>query len=401
MDRADLTPPTRWWSPQLSPFWIRRARLVRRYLQKDQQRLLHIDVEGREHVQQAIDGNQGVLITPNHSCHADAFTLYHAADELDVPFSFMTAFQVLENVHPVRRWLLRKHGCFSVNREGTDLRAFRQAVEILQSEPYPLVIFPEGEVYHTNERVTPFREGPATIALSAAKRAERPIVCVPCGMRYYYVNDPTDELKAVMSRLEQAMFWRPRTDLPLHDRIYRMAEGLLALKEIEYLDETRAGDVPDRVAALAEAILHRWEGRTDIASGDRSTPERVKQLRQHAIDQLQKADESPVDEPTLSALLDDMHVVVQLYSYPGDYVAERPSIERIAETIDKLEEDVIGVSPAIIRGSRQAVVSFGEPISVDTTQDRKEAAPMLTRQLEYGVQSQLSRLAKEHGAQFN
>ena len=43
--------------------------------------------------------------------------------------------------------------------------AFRQAVEILQSRPNPLVIFPEGEVYHLNQRITPFREGPAAMAL--------------------------------------------------------------------------------------------------------------------------------------------------------------------------------------------------------------------------------------------
>jgi len=39
--------------------------------------------------------------------------------------------------------------------------------------------------------------------------------------------------------------------------------------------------------------------------------------------------------------MDDLFFVIQLYSYPGDYVAERPVIERIAETLDKFEEDVL------------------------------------------------------------
>ena len=41
--------------------------------------------------------------------------------------------------------------------------------------------------------------------------------------------------------------------------------------------------------------------------------------------------------------MEDLFFVIQLYSYPGDYVAEKPSIERIAETLDKFEEDVLRV----------------------------------------------------------
>ena len=52
--------------------------------------------------------------------------------------------------------------------EGTDLAALRQARQVLETEPYPLVIFPEGEVYHLNQRTTPFRDGPAAIAQMAA-----------------------------------------------------------------------------------------------------------------------------------------------------------------------------------------------------------------------------------------
>ena len=32
----------------------------------------------------------------------------------------------------LERIMLQQHGCFSVDREGTDMQAFRQAVQILQ-----------------------------------------------------------------------------------------------------------------------------------------------------------------------------------------------------------------------------------------------------------------------------
>ena len=59
-----------------------------------------------------------------------------------------------------------------------------------------------------------------------------------------------------------------------------------------------------------------------------------------------------------------MFLVVQLYSYPGDYVAESPTIERVAETLDKFEEDVLNRFSATVRGSRRSRVAFGEPILV-------------------------------------
>ncbi|HUG89892.1 MAG TPA: lysophospholipid acyltransferase family protein [Planctomycetaceae bacterium] len=418
MDRTQFDKPPRWWGPRLSPAWIRLLRPLRLRMQRRVQRLLDVDVRGIEHLRAAVDAGQGVLITPNHSGHADTFILYHAADQLARPFYFMAAWQVLGLVNPVRRAVLRWHGCFSVDREGTDLTAFKQAVEILQSRPNPLVIFPEGEVYHVNERVTPFREGPATIALSAAKRAERPVVCVPCGIRYFYTSDPTPELLALMDRLEQEIFWRPARELPLPERIYRFAEGMLALKELEYLGQTSAGPLPARVAALADAILQRLEACYGIEAAGRTVPERVKSLRQQVIEKraalgagegkgtgsrpaspnpaTAESASVPVPFPSHDAdrtrcddELDDLYFVIQLFSYPGDYVAEKPTIERLAETLDKFEEDVLRRQTATIRGTRRAVVSFGEPVVVDGKARSRDAGPELTRLLEQRVQALL------------
>ena len=91
MDRTRYQTPPRWWSPKLSPAWVRCFRPWRRRMQLNVQRLLHVDVRGLEHLQEALQKQHGVLITPNHSGHADAFILYHAADKLRQPFYFMTA----------------------------------------------------------------------------------------------------------------------------------------------------------------------------------------------------------------------------------------------------------------------------------------------------------------------
>lgn len=64
----------------------------------------------------------------------------------------------------------------------------------------------------------------------------------------------------------------------------------------------------------------------------------------------------------MNGALDDVRLPLQAYSYPGNYLSEKPSIERIAETIEKLEEDLDGF--ALPKGRRRARVLFGQPIDL-------------------------------------
>jgi len=375
--------PPRWWGPKMSPTWIRVWRPFRKWTQLKKHRLLEVEIRGLEHVRDAVDQNRGVLITPNHASHADCHSLYSAADELKCPVYVMIAWQVFVRNGWLRALSLRHHGGFSIDREGTDLSAIRQAKEILQSYKNPLVIFPEGEVYHCNSRITPFREGPAAIALMAAKKADRPVV-----LKYTYLEDPTPELLEAMDELERAIMWRPRPDLPLPERIYHFAEGILSLKEIEYLGHSRTGSVPDRIGAFINSLLSRLESRYDMQPVHSTVPERVKVLRHHAIKQMQDLAEDAPRRKQSEQDLDDLFLVVQAFSYPGDYVADEPSIERMAETIDKFEEDVLGQKTARIKAARRVRVTFGEPIPIEPHKGTKKTAA-LTRVMEERVQALL------------
>jgi 1-acyl-sn-glycerol-3-phosphate acyltransferase len=367
-------------------------RPLRRLLRIKVKGVLEVEVRGVEYLKGPVETKCGVLITPNHAAHADPFVVYEGADELGRPFYFMAAWQVFGRLGMLERIMLQQHGCFSVDREGTDMQAFRQAVSILQDSLNPLVIFPEGEVYHVNDRVTPFREGPAVIAMTAAKRANREVVCVPCAIKYTYVQDPTPQLVELMGRLEERILWRPRADLPLAQRIYRFAEAALTLKELEYLSYTQTGSLPDRINSLSHKIIEGLQERYQITLSKEATlPERVKALRKEVIEQLEVATDN--EQRRQGQLdLDYLFFVTQLFSYPGDYVAGKPTIERMAETLDKFEEDAFQVPTATIRAARRAVVSFGEPIVVQHSGDRKKAAHALTEMLEQRVQMLLDNI---------
>lgn len=379
------------WKPKLNPFLVNCLRPLRVWNQQRAQRIAEVKVTGGEHVQGAVDQGRGVLIMPNHSSHADPFSIYAAADTLQLALYVMATWHVFYDKSFVVRRILQWHGCFSVDREANDLNAFREAVSILQARREPLVIFPEGEIYHCNERVTPFREGAAAIAIAAARRAERPIECVPCALTYRYLDDPTEPLTNLMGDLEEAILWRRQTQRPLDQRIYRFAEALLAVREIECFGSATSGPLPDRIRRLGDSILGQVEQRHGLEGQANTIPERVKAARRTIIEKLtsdQAAEKTNQTQSRLEEDLEDLFLVVQSFSYPGDYVNQKPTIERMAETLDKFEEDVLRRATASIRGRRQVLVQFGEPIAVPTAKER-DLASRLTQQIESRVQTLL------------
>ncbi|MCK4999670.1 MAG: 1-acyl-sn-glycerol-3-phosphate acyltransferase [Anaerohalosphaera sp.] len=383
------TPP-KWWAPKLSPFFFKFWTPLRKTARLKKEQVKEVKLINPENLTDAMAGNNGILITPNHSSHADPLVICRTSEIVSKPFYYMAAWQVFARSNFFRQHVLAQHGVFSVDREGTDMRAFRQAVDILQNKPNPLVIFPEGEIYHVNDRVTPFRDGPAAIALTAAKRADREIMIIPTAVKYQYIQDPTDKLIELMATLEANILWRVRRDLPLTERIYLFAQAMLALKELEYLGHTQDDSLTDRIRTLSEFILQRIEERCEIEHENASIPERVKACRRAAIKRLEDSDADNL--PQIKNDLDDLLIVTQLFSYPGDYINANPTIERIAETFDKFEEDILKAPTATIRAPRKVTVAFGSPILVTPDRSNKNAIHRLTTKLETEVQNLLDKI---------
>ena len=389
------TPPC-WWSPRLSPRWVRFWRPFRRLRGFWLQGLSQVELLGGQHLQAAQAEGQGVLIAPNHPSHADPFVMQEASDRLRVPFHFMAAWQVFAMTHWMGRTVLRQHGCFSVNREGHDMPAFRQAVRLLESDR-PLVIFPEGEVLHLNDRVMPFRRGAATAALRAARRSGRPVACLPTAIKYHYSDDPRPRFTALVERLEQRLGLQTQHERPLAQRIVRTTEALIEAKEVECFAVRQVGSNVERRERLIAAQLARLESRYGAAAPAATISERVKRLRQLAIATLEESPSHPTREAAQRDL-DELFAVMQLFSYPADYLAGNPSLERLAETLDKLEEDVLEVPTARPRGIRRTVIAFGEPVLAQPHGDRKQAAIDLTDALESRVQELLDSLTRRVAA---
>jgi 1-acyl-sn-glycerol-3-phosphate acyltransferase len=381
------------WAPRPNGVWRKVLTPLRKFYLKKFYAVKEVTIEGAEHLSTVREGD-GVMLTPNHSHDSDPHVMMEVAKRLDKQFYFMAAWQIFKGHRGIDGFVLQRMGAFSVDREGCDRRAMRQAVELMTTGRW-LVVFPEGEIYHTNERLTPLREGVAFMAGTAQKDLEkegkgRKVWIVPTAIRYKYLEDVTPHLEAAMTDLEERMKLKSGKKTPLPQRIMRFGDALLTIKEKEQLGKPGDGELAARLKALVTAILDRHEAQwLKKTMADSSVSLRVKSLRQQLLeiwldekldaDQRAKAREG----------LDDVQLVMQLYSYPGDYVLENPTIERMAETIEKFEEDVYG---GIVRpkGERAARVILGKPLDVSA-----EASGLRPRTAATELTAKLERTIKE------
>jgi 1-acyl-sn-glycerol-3-phosphate acyltransferase len=395
MDHLPYCTPPRWWAPCPNALFLRIIDPWRKIWQHHHEGVAEVEIQGLHHLRDAIEQDCGVVITSNHAAHQDPFVYLRVCDALGRHCYYMVAWQSFQILSLVARRILQRHGCFTVDREGNDVRAFRQAVEVVRDKPNPLVLFAEGEVYHHYEHISPFRIGAAAIALAAARRAGRPVVCVPAAITYRYLKDPTPDLARLVNAFERKLQWRPQPHLPLAERIYRLGQGVLAVRERQYLGYTPEGRFAERAESLLETILERIEARRGIARGDADVPDRATRLRRLAIQQKEAA--PPGSPPTAEAERDlhGVYVAIQLYSYLRDYQTERPTLEHLAEIVDKFEEDLLGVTTAIPRANRRGFIRFGPPVPVKAVS--REDPRKLTATLEANVRELLGKLIADCG----
>src|SRR3954471_16565310 len=204
-----------------------------------------VEIVGAEKLRASIAAGHGVLVTPNHCRDEDPFILGTLANRVGHPF-FVVASAHLFMGSKLQAFLLRRAGAFSIYREGMDKQEVQTSIEILESARRPLVIFPEGHISRTNDRLTPMLEGTALIARQAAKKRakeNKKVVVHPVALRYSFRFDVEAAAAKMLDQIEARLTWRPSRDLPLNDRVRKVGAGLLALKELQYLGHTQDGAI--------------------------------------------------------------------------------------------------------------------------------------------------------------
>ncbi|NNE00104.1 MAG: 1-acyl-sn-glycerol-3-phosphate acyltransferase [Pirellulaceae bacterium] len=368
-----------WWPRFLQMFLRRRLRLDFGIEQ--------IQCVGLDRIRASVDAGHAVLLAPNHCRPSDPLVVNELCRQAGLQPQMMASWHVFKT-NALRSFVLRRVGAFSVYREGTDRQALNAAVDILTAAKRPLVIFPEGVITRTNDRVLAMMEGLSFIARSAAKKRTKQdpaskVVVHTVAIRYKYHGDIQTELHDTLDDIEERLSWRPRRDENLRERIYRVGGALLWLKEIEFFGAPQTGDVDSRLQKLIDQILvpmeREWlgsdESTAENSSADKTIVARVKALRIAILPDMIDGDLSEVEKNRRWDQLADMYLAQQLGHYPPDYIRGNPTAERMLETVEKFEEDL--TDECRIYRPMSATVHVGEAIEVSPKRARGQQDPVM------------------------
>ena len=398
MQRILIEKPYKFIPPDRGRIWatvIRDLNLHGMYLRRADGVMAH-EIRGAEHLKESLQAGHGILLTPNHCRLSDPLVMGWLAKEARCLVYAMASWHLFEQSW-FMRWAIRKMGAFSVYREGVDRPAINAAIEILESAERPLIIFPEGAVSRTNDRLQALLDGVAFIARTAAKRRAKKVpdgkVVVHCiAIKYYFEGDFDQTADPVLSEIEQRLSWQPKRDLPTDKRIAQVGLALLSLKELEYFGATSTGTLAERMQRLIDRLLgpleQEWIGETVESA---VTP-RVKALRMKIMPEMVQGRLDEKERQRRWRQLADIYLAQQISNYPPNYL-DRLSVDRLLETIERFEEDL--TDEVRVHGHLKAVIEVGPAIEVSPKRDRHADVDPLMTTIESGLQGMLDRLSAE------
>jgi 1-acyl-sn-glycerol-3-phosphate acyltransferase len=397
MQNIIVEKPYRFVPPYPGEFWTRFFRYyLPRYLRKTWS-IAAAEIRGMELLQESIRRGHGIVLAPNHCRPGDPLVMGLLNVQSGRPIHTMASWHLFAEGR-FKTWLLRRIGGFSVFREGLDREALRTAIRILVEARRPLVMFPEGIITRTNDRLGTLQEGAVFIARTAAKQraqATQPgqVVIHPVALKYFFEGDLDASLSPVLETIEKRLSWRPQRQLPLLERICRVGEALLSLKEVEYLGRAQPGTLQQRLAALIDHLLGPLEKEWLNGQREAAVVERVKRLRSAIVPDLVAGAISEDERVRRWRQLADIYLAQQLDCYPPDYISERPTPERLLETVERFEEDLTDV--ARTHGPLRVVIQLGPALEVSPVREKGGSEDSLLMKLEQQLREMLQRLANE------
>lgn len=361
-------------------------------------------------------------------------------------------------------WIYARLGGTPIRRGRLDMPGLRSVRDLYANGRFPIAAAPEGATNGHNEIVSPIEPGIAQFGfwcvedLLKAGRHE-PVIIVPIGLRYRFVETPWRSLEKLLTQLE-ADTLLPDSDadpatpvtLPLSDdalltqaqvanlypRLYRLGERLLELMEDFY------SKFHGPVFKAAQAQLESEHGLNSAANSDAasaSSPhaqlahrlqvllqaaltvaeqhfslqpkgalsDRCRRLEQAGWDRIYREDLKPIEtlSPVAQGLADriaeeanlrlwHMRLVETFVSVTGQYVLEKPTVERFADTLLLLWDTVTRLKgeppfPRPYIGQQRAQIIVGEPIVVsdrwdDYKANRRQAVDALTQDLQQALE---------------
>ena len=250
-DKYEFVPPHR---GNLWPWVLERVVGWRLRRQFD---ITAIEVGGVDRLKASIVSGDGIIVAQNHCRPSDPAVLGEVTSQAGCHVFGMASWNVFK-VNALQTFLVRRLGGFSIYREGMDRAALNCAIKILEDAERPLVVFPEGMISRTNDHLNVLQNGVSLMARAAArKRASTDppgrVVVHPTAVKYRFDGEIESSVSGVLAEIEARLSWQSQAQRPLLERVERIGQALLTLKEVEYLGTPQAGSIFDRRDRLIDS----------------------------------------------------------------------------------------------------------------------------------------------------
>ena len=371
-DFADL--PYRYYppKPQKVAMWLLWQFNRFLYLPGNVHRINSVSLINEEQLSGCITrGRSHILFLCNHPTHSDPQILEEMQRQLGVASMFMAAYDLFERRSKLDVWVLKVMGVFSVDREILDSKAIQQGVKTLVDGEYAMTIFPEGEMYHQNDRVVPFQEGAIYMALTAQKKLAKlhpgdSVYIVPVSIKVSHDHDQRPAISTLLAELAAGAGTTLEREREPVVELERIASALV-LREVKKvgLDLAPAGTdgLEAQLKVAAGLIIAALEKSMDIGvENSGNLMSRLLHIRRR-IHQIRIDPDKAAGFPEVGKWADQAMLALRVLSYNPDYLRDRPSVDRYGECVEKLFEDFHSrvLSPY---GSRKAMVYFSTPINL-------------------------------------
>lgn len=401
MQNVVLEEPYEFVPPIESDFWCWLLRFRFKSFMRKTYRVESSEVRGVERFRAELDAGKSVMVLPNHSRLSDPMALGFLSGELQCNFFAMASWHLFKQ-DAYSRFMIRRMGGFSIYREGNDRQALDAAIDILVEGRRPLVIFAEGAVSRHQDLLMELMDGPAFIARQAAKRlakleSPREVVLLPVAIRYSFDGDVEAAVLPDIEAFEHRFSWHPQRHLSLIERLGRIGQALLSLKEIEFLGTVREGSGHDRAEQLVRELLAELEEKWKLKDRGEGVVARVKNIRAAILPDLVAKRVTPEEREERWRDLAKCYFVQQISHYPRGYIGPGKNLpDRIIETVERFEEDF--TDELTYHGPVHCTIQVGEPIAVQMERDRTAKRDPMMEEVARQLQAMLDQLAAERTA---
>ncbi len=398
MQRVVIDEPYKFVPPVYSDWWPWMLRFyLRRYLRTGFG-IESVECRNVDRLRASLKAGHSIMLTPNHCRLGDPVVLGILGIEADCHLFAMASWHVFKQSR-FQTFMTRRMGAFSVYREGNDRQAIDTAIDILVARQRPLIMFPEGAMTRHNDLIEEMMDGPSFIARQAAKRLQKldkpaGVVIHPVAIRYSFLGDLTKSLDPVLEKLEQRLSWPSQQHLTLVDRIAKLGQALLALREIDAFGEAQNGNLYERAERLVQHLLSKLEADWKIGDSSGSIISRVKRIRTAILPDMVTGTITPEDRARRWRDLSDAYYAQQMSHYPRDYILREKNLpERVVETVERFEEDF--TDQATKQAPYHTIIQVGEAIPVGTHRTRDELGDPIMAEIRRQLQTMINELTAE------